>query len=289
MVAAALGLGLAAGCTQHETESLRLPPDPAVVAERKAAGLQSLEPAERDAAERASRAGVSLMSWGLELGGTGSGTAISPDGKVLTAWHVLNLVARDERGHAFLIGDKPAFIEKHFRGTYQGVYFDRVKVVSLCPEQDMAIIDIGIPTPDYIRPSSDGPRRGDRVLVLGSSGGEAAATSGLFHAPGQIGRSPALVLEAPAFAGDSGGAVLNSRGELLGVIRASAVERERPAGVRVQGTDKALCKGRRLTAAMPFSPLVMESMLKSDTRRTRVELTGTIEDWKTLRLQPRRG
>ncbi len=284
---AATVLGL--GCNPPRDEFLRLPPDPDDVAAAKAAGRSVLPPAERALADRCSRACVSLTSWGTALGGVGSGTAISPDGKVLTCWSLLDRTTYDEHGKPFRIGNDPALIGEHFQGTYQGTAFGRIRVVRLYPRSDLAIVDIGIPTPDFVSPGDEPPRKDDRVLLLGCSGGRSAASAGRLRAPANPGRGRKMVLNGPAFDEDRGGAVLDVRGNLVGVITAPVADSASAVQARIKRDGASAASGAWKTGAMTLPAGMAEDIRRLVGNTPPTQATGSIDGPDGAGSTPDRG
>ena len=97
--------------------------------------------------------------------------------------------------------------------------------VALDQISDICLIAASAPSPWYLQPSAAVPQRGDQVFVVGDPGFNWSAeqrrqyplplvSSGKVIAV--LGRN--LILSAPAFHGDSGGAVLNAQGQIVGVL-----------------------------------------------------------------------
>jgi S1-C subfamily serine protease len=141
---------------------------------------------------------------------TGSGLLVSPDGKVMTAAHVVN--AMDDITVTFASGDKiPA------------------RVVNLEPGADLALLQadrVPAGTPVGKLGNSDQMRIGDQVIIVGAPYGLSySLTVGHLsarHAPGTIyGAFPLaefLQTDAPINTGNSGGPMFNMAGEAIGVV-----------------------------------------------------------------------
>ena len=98
-------------------------------------------------------------------------------------------------------------------------------VVALEEISDICLVEASAPSPSYLQPSPSAPQLGDQVFVVGNPGFNWSAeqrrqyplplvSSGKVIAV--LGRN--LILSAPAFHGDSGGAVLNAQGQIVGVL-----------------------------------------------------------------------
>lgn len=140
----------------------------------------------------------------------GTGFAVSSDGCVVTAYHVV----------------KGAKIIK--------VYFTKdsfvsAKVIHGDPINDLAVLKIEKSTPNFLQIAPmRSVKTGDRVFTLGfpvSSvlGREAKYTEGVVSSlSGLKDASSFLQITVPVQPGNSGGALVNERGEVVGVITSSA-------------------------------------------------------------------
>ena len=144
-------------------------------------------------------------------GGLGSGVVYSADGLILTNEHVIRGATTVEVG--FADGQR-------VEGT----------VKASDPVTDLALVQAkrtGLPKPTY---QSTLPKVGEGALVLGSPlGFENTATAGIISGlhrsiPGSASNSLSLVdliqTDAPISPGNSGGAVINMRGEVIGISEA---------------------------------------------------------------------
>ena len=144
-------------------------------------------------------------------GGLGSGVVYSEDGLILTNEHVIRGATTVEV--AFADGQR-------VEGT----------VTATDPFTDLALVRAdrtGLPKPAY---QTTLPRVGEGAVVLGSPlGFENTATAGIISGlhrsiPGSASNSLSLVdliqTDAPISPGNSGGAVINMRGEVIGISEA---------------------------------------------------------------------
>lgn len=135
--------------------------------------------------------------------GSGSGSIISPEGLVLTNNHVI----RSARGGVVSVRTTAG-------GRYTG------QVIATDPKNDLALVRLNttdrLPT---IRLSGvESIQVGQRVFAIGSPFGlSGTLTTGILS---RIGRNGDLQTDAALNPGNSGGPLLNSRGELIGVNKA---------------------------------------------------------------------
>lgn len=143
----------------------------------------------------------------------GSGTLVAVNessGLVVTNWHVV----RDGSGP----------ITVHFPdGFYSGAYLLRTD-----RDWDLAALAIRRPNVQPIALSSQAPRPGEALTIAGYGSGSYRAVTGQctqYVSPGGNQPFEMIELSAPARNGDSGGPILNSRGELAGTLFGSAFGR----------------------------------------------------------------
>src|SRR5690606_41443234 len=156
--------------------------------------------------------------------GLGSGVVIDPRGYIVTAWHVIQ-GATDVRVQ--LADGRVA----------------TPKFVGADPETEVALLKIDLDDLPSIKPGrSDSLAVGDVVLAIGNSLGLShTVTLGIVSA---IGRSLGLTeyedfiqTDAAINAGNSGGALVNTRGELVGI---NAAVTERSGGTTPEGIGFAI-------------------------------------------------
>ncbi len=137
---------------------------------------------------------------------SGSGSIISPEGLILTNEHVVRGAARGGRVN----------IRTSQGRTYTG------QVLGVDRENDLALVRIVNSSdrfPTIPLAGSDGVRIGQRVYAIGSPFGlSGTLTTGILSRIDN--RSGDLQTDASLNPGNSGGPLLNSRGELIGVNKA---------------------------------------------------------------------
>lgn len=155
-------------------------------------------------------------------GGLGSGVIVSPTGYVVTNWHV--------------IADAEQFVVQLADGRHAVP-----RIIGADPETELAVLAIDLPDLPFIElGQSDRLRVGDIVLAIGNSIGlSQTVTMGIVSATGR-GLNLAtfedfIQTDAAINIGNSGGALVNTRGELVGINTAvaSASRRQRsvPEGI----------------------------------------------------------
>lgn len=186
-------------------------------------------------------------------GGLGSGVVYSEDGLILTNEHVVRGNTRVEV--AFADGQR---VEGTVRATD--------------PVTDLALVQAnrtGLPKPAY---QTNLPRVGEGAVVLGSPlGFENTATAGIISGlhrsiPGSASNSLSLVdliqTDAPISPGNSGGAVINMRGEIIGISEAYippsagavALGFAIPAATAVEVAEELLADGTAEHAYLGLTP-----------------------------------
>lgn len=108
-------------------------------------------------------------------------------------------------------------------------------IAKVRPAEDLALLEADAELP-LLRPASSPPELGDPVLVIGSAEGlEGTLTTGVVSAVGRrIEGQKWLQFSAPVNPGNSGGPVVDRRGEVVGVATFKAV------GVELEGLSFAI-------------------------------------------------
>jgi serine protease Do len=135
--------------------------------------------------------------------GSGSGSIISPEGLVLTNNHVI----RSARGGVVSVRTTAG-------GRYTG------QVIATDPTNDLALVRLNTSDrlPSIRLSGAESIQVGQRVFAIGSPFGlSGTLTTGILS---RIGRNGDLQTDAALNPGNSGGPLLNSRGELIGVNKA---------------------------------------------------------------------
>ncbi|MFL5798179.1 MAG: S1C family serine protease [Actinomycetota bacterium] len=203
------------------------------------------------------RIGSGAPGSAAEGGAAGTGMLLNSTGEVLTNNHVI-------RG--------ATSIEVTVNGTQQYT----ADVVGADPAADVAVLQLenasGLAT---IRPADTSNLTvGQRVVAIGNAygrGGEASATTGSIKAlnqtitAGDPGSSPErlgglIQMNAPIAPGDSGGAVVDTQGDVIGMItaasRTSAVSRTSTAGYAIV-LDDALSVVHRIESGQETGDIIL--------------------------------
>ena len=131
----------------------------------------------------------------------GSGFFITEDGQIATNYHVI--------AGAYSLKVK----------LYSGVEYDVVKVKGYDILKDIAVIQIDAQGTQALRIAAEAPKTGDPVYTLGSPLGiDDVFTDGVVSNPDKLlNGKHVIVFSAPIAAGNSGGPLLNARGEVVGI------------------------------------------------------------------------
>ena len=152
-------------------------------------------------------------------GGLGTGFLISPDGHLVTNYHV---VENNTRIQVTLFRKTDKGFEKH--------EYRKVKIVALQPLRDLAILQLDpeetkgrLPEPVVINDRDD-LRVGDLVFAIGNPAGlERSVTQGIVSSTTRtIDQLRLIQTDAAINPGNSGGPIFNARGEVVAVACAGA-------------------------------------------------------------------
>lgn len=168
--------------------------------------------------------------------GIGSGVLISGDGLVLTAYHVIN-------------GATALSVQLLNQKRYAA------EVVGYNDQDDLALLRVKVPagTP-FLALAAGRPAVGDVALAVGNGNGafltpKTGRLLGLDSDPGRADFPPGtLELNAPLIPGDSGGPVVNTKGEVTGIvsyIRLTQSGQPRSYAVPVSTTDARVAALKR--------------------------------------------
>ncbi|GGL14682.1 S1C family serine protease [Deinococcus radiotolerans] len=138
--------------------------------------------------------------------GIGSGVLISADGLILTAYHVIN-------------GARDLSVQLLSKTRYPA------QVIGYNDQDDLALLRVNVPAGTPFLPlAAAKPAVGDTALAIGNGNGAFLTSKtgrllGLDSDPGRADFPPGtLELNAPLIPGDSGGPVVNTRGEVTGIV-----------------------------------------------------------------------
>jgi serine protease Do len=173
---------------------------------RTATSAEGLSSAGARMVERAQRSVVQVQSRGR---GAGAGVIWGADGLVLTTHHVVAGGRRDGRVRVILHDDRTLEAEVVKRGRYLDLALVRIKGGL----DDLPVAPVG---------DSDKLRVGELVYAIGHPWGRLGAVtagivSGLGTARGPGGRARYVESDIALAPGNSGGPLLNARGEVVGI------------------------------------------------------------------------
>jgi S1-C subfamily serine protease len=143
-----------------------------------------------------------LDSVGKETG-LGSGFIVSPEGKIVTNYHVIKDV------------------QKALVKLSNGAFFPVESILAINQQQDLALIKVaGKNLPTVSISNSNGLQVGERVVAIGSPLGlESTVSDGIVSAIREESRDVSWIqTTAPASPGNSGGPLLRMDGKVVGVI-----------------------------------------------------------------------
>jgi S1-C subfamily serine protease len=132
----------------------------------------------------------------------GSGFIIAKDGKIVTNLHVI----RDLKTASVQLAN--------------GEIFDSMSVLAIDERRDLAILQVaGVNLPALESGDSDSLLVGEPVMALGSPRGlEGTITAGVLSSVRKIGGFTLLQTDAAVNPGNSGGPLVNKKGQAVGVV-----------------------------------------------------------------------
>ncbi|HEY5855504.1 MAG TPA: trypsin-like peptidase domain-containing protein [Aldersonia sp.] len=227
-VAVAACLGLLAGCASAPPAPVYTPPPT----------LPPMDPVAVAAAVDPALVNIASDGGLFDATASGSGIVLTPDGEVLTSHHVI-------KG-----ADRIDVVDVGTGATYVAT------VLGYDRDRDIALLDL--PDVDGLsvaRLAADPPRVGTEVLAIGNAGGTGGVPTAVggriidldrtivARNAGDLTRnalSGLIEVRAPVTAGQSGGALVDSTGAVLGVLAAASgrvSESDQPRGFAVPIDD----------------------------------------------------
>lgn len=134
--------------------------------------------------------------------GSGSGFFIDAHGTIVTNYHVI------DRGASMTVQ------------AMDGATYDVEQVVDFSPLYDLAILKISLENTPFLAFAPDEAKAGQTVYAVGSALGDLTGTftAGTVSSPSRmIGKIDCLQMDAAISPGNSGGPLVNSRGEVVGI------------------------------------------------------------------------
>jgi len=199
-------------------------------------------PTPRAIAARAHAALLMIRALGADGDtlGLGTGFLVSPDGRFVTNYHVIQEAAK--------LSVK----------LLDGAEYHDVSLVAADPASDLALMQIpGVSGLPALRLGSDAQvEMGDRVFVMGNPLGMGGTfTDGMVSAKRPLEGVAMLQISAPISPGSSGGPVMNERGEVIGIATMMVMGGQN-LNMAVSARYLAPMLASR-TEARPFSPAVL--------------------------------
>lgn len=156
--------------------------------------------------------GTNLARAKIELDGSatfGLGTLISPDGYMLTCAHVVKDMKQIK-----------VLMRTDFEAVEQGLVPGRLVWTSDDDRIDLALVKVDLPTPNFFPWAESVLERDLEVITVGGVRGDNAAgeVQSFVRLAGKEAPMHYVIQHlAPVRRGDSGGALVNTRGELVGI------------------------------------------------------------------------
>ncbi|MCF6193532.1 MAG: trypsin-like peptidase domain-containing protein [Kangiellaceae bacterium] len=160
--------------------------------------VQARLPGRRPRLARNGRQGDVLVDYPLNVG---SGVIFDKDGYIITNYHVI-------------MGSEK--ISVHF---FNGMR-KWAEIIGVDQQNDIAVLKVDIPTPNVAELAlSENVKKGDIVLAIGTPFGlfENYVTSGIISSVDLGSLFPRIQTDAPINYGNSGGALINTLGQVIGI------------------------------------------------------------------------
>lgn len=212
----------------------------------------------------------SAFGGSAEAQAAGSGIIITEDGYIITNNHVIS----SESSTAYYQITEATAIQVHIYGEKEDVLYD-AKVIGSDETTDLAVLKI---EKDDLTPieigDSDNLRVGEFVMAVGNPMGmNSSVTCGIISALNREISSEGktfvtIQTDAPINAGNSGGALVNSRGELIGI------------------NTLKLSSGEGIGFAIPINPsiLIIDQLIEyGEVKRPYIGITGSTLDTATAK------
>lgn len=138
--------------------------------------------------------------------GSGSGFLITNDGYMITNYHVIS------GAHSVSVKFE------------DGKAIEEVYLVAKDQQKDLAVLNVDINTPHYLYlGNSDNVKIGEEIIVIGNPLGylEGTVSDGIISAIRDLDGKNYIQITAPVSMGNSGGPLINKKGEVIGVVTAS--------------------------------------------------------------------
>ena len=185
-----------------------------------------------------------VVIYGLDASGNGSsgtGSIITPDGKILTNNHVIFDANRNAPYEHLVVFFKPAKVTGDLAVDLKTQY--RVKILGRDPSMDLAVLQVIDPPPN-LRPialsNSETVEIGSSVAAIGHPGGGGlwTLTTGTISSTRKDGSRDVFQTDTAINPGNSGGPLLDENAHLIGVN--TFVRRVNDAGLPLEGLNYSL-------------------------------------------------
>lgn len=196
-----------------------------------------------------------------QLIATASGVVVGPDGMIVTNYHVIA-----GAGKALVVNDNEEV-------------FPVESVLAFDKERDLALLKVDGNLAPALLGDSDLVEKGDSVVTIGSPLGIRNTVSvGVVSNLIEIENLPFIQLSAPISPGSSGGAVFNSRGELIGIITAFA-EQGQNISLAIPSNELKGLTDKLLEVPLALNHLGREEQPAKSERLSLEELTNYLNQY----------